>query len=71
MHLMSLAAQQVRVAGRTFAFAQGQTLHTENSQKFTVDGLRALAVHSGFAPGPVWTDAAQRFSLHWLWAPAD
>ena len=71
MHLMSLVAQQVRVAGRAFAFAQGQTLHTENSQKFTVEGLRALAARSGFTPGPVWTDAAQRFSLHWLWAPAD
>ncbi len=71
MHLMSLVAQDVQVAGQTFAFAQGQTLHTENSQKFTVDGLRALATRAGFVPGPVWTDAQQRFSLHWLWAPTD
>ena len=70
MHLMSRVAQQVRVAGRAFTFAQGETLHTENSQKFSVQGLRALAAHAGFKPGPVWTDEAQRFSLHWLWAPA-
>ncbi len=70
MHLMSMATQRVQVAGRTFEFAQGQTLHTENSQKFTIDGLRALAAAAGFRPGPVWTDDEQRFSLHWLWAPA-
>ena len=70
MHLMSMVRQSVQVAGRTFEFAQGQTLHTENSQKFTVDGLRALAAKAGFRPGPVWTDDEQRFSLHWLWAPA-
>ncbi len=71
MHLMSRAAQSVRIAGRAFAFAQGETLHTENSQKFTIDGLRKLAACAGFTPGPVWTDSAQRFSLHWLWAPSD
>ncbi|MEP6557419.1 MAG: L-histidine N(alpha)-methyltransferase [Burkholderiales bacterium] len=71
MHLMSRAAQAVQVGGCTFDFVQGQTLHTENSQKFTIDGLRKLASHAGFTPGPVWTDAAQNFSLHWLWAPSD
>jgi uncharacterized SAM-dependent methyltransferase len=48
---------------------EGETLHTENSHKFTVDGLRALAVRAGFRPGPVWTDEEQLFSVHWLHAP--
>lgn len=69
MHLMSCARQAVRIQGQTFHFEEGETIHTENSYKFTIDGLRALAVKGGFTPGPVWTDADKRFSLHWLDAP--
>jgi dimethylhistidine N-methyltransferase len=69
MHLMSCARQDVRIHGQTFSFEEGETLHTENSYKFTADSLRALAVLGGFTPGPVWTDAGKRFSLHWLQAP--
>ena len=69
MHLMSCVRQSVRVEGQTFNFEEGETIHTENSYKFTIDGLRALAVKGGFAPGPVWTDADRRFSMHWLYAP--
>ena len=70
MHLVSLCDQQVKVAGRRFSFAEGDSLHTENSHKFTVDGLRALAVEAGFKPGKVWTDPDRLFSLHWLQAPS-
>jgi len=69
MHLMSRTRQTVRVCGQHFVFEEGETLHTENSYKFTIDSLRALALQAGFTPGPVWTDAQQRFSLHWLQAP--
>ena len=69
MHLMSRVRQTVRLMGQTFSFEEGETLHTENSYKFTIAGLRALAAQAGFTPGPVWTDAGQRFSLHWLQAP--
>ena len=56
-------------AARACEFDEGETLHTENSYKFTVDGLRALAVRAGFRPGPVWIDADRLFSVHWLRAP--
>jgi dimethylhistidine N-methyltransferase len=69
MHLMSRVRQVVHVCGWRFAFEEGETLHTENSHKFTVDGLRALAIQAGFTAGPVWTDAQQLFSVHWLHAP--
>ncbi|MBX3588301.1 MAG: L-histidine N(alpha)-methyltransferase [Ramlibacter sp.] len=69
MHLISRRRQQVRVGGEAFEFAEGETLHTENSHKFTIDGLRALASQAGFAPGPVWTDPGRLFSVHWLHAP--
>ena len=70
MHLVSRCAQTVRLVGRSHDFDEGETLHTENSYKFTIDGLRALASRAGFRPGPVWTDPQRMFSLHWLHAPA-
>jgi len=69
MHLMALQHQLVRVCGRSFSLAEGFSLHTENSHKFTLDGLQAMAVEAGFTPGPVWTDPARLFSVHWLRAP--
>ncbi|MEO6959268.1 MAG: L-histidine N(alpha)-methyltransferase [Burkholderiaceae bacterium] len=69
MHLISRTAQQVHVCGECFDFEEGETLHTENSYKFTVEGLRALAVRAGFQPGRVWVDPQKLFSLHWLQAP--
>src|SRR3954469_4337903 len=36
MHLESLRVQTVGVAGHSFSFAKGETIHTENSYKYTV-----------------------------------
>ena len=69
MHLVSRCAQHVTLAGQRFDIAEGAALHTENSYKFTVEGLRALAMRAGFRPGPAWTDRHQLFSVHWLYAP--
>jgi dimethylhistidine N-methyltransferase len=66
MHLVSRGAQTVRLSGNLFAFQEGESIHTENSQKFTIEGFRALARSTGFEPGPVWTDEAKLFSVHWL-----
>jgi dimethylhistidine N-methyltransferase len=70
MHLVSKSRQRVVLDGESHVFEQGETLHTENSHKFTVEGLRTLARQAGLVPGPVWTDPQQQFSLHWLDAPA-
>ena len=69
MHLVSRCRQHVTLDGRSFEIQEGETLHTEHSHKFTVDGLRALARRAGFRPGAVWIDERQLFSLHWLEAP--
>jgi dimethylhistidine N-methyltransferase len=69
MHLVSLRAQSARVEGERFDFAEGDSIHTESSYKYTVDGFRALAGKAGFRAGPVWTDAERLFSVHWLHAP--
>lgn len=66
MHLVSRRAQAVTLHGQRHAFEEGEAIHTENSHKFTIDGLRALAVRAGFGIGPVWTDPDRLFSVHWL-----
>ena len=69
MHLVSRRRQVVAVCGEPVVFEDGQTLHTENSCKYTVDGFRRLARGAGFEPQAVWTDDARLFSVHWLAAP--
>jgi len=69
MHLVSRQRQKIALGGECYEFEEGEALHTENSYKFTVDGLRALAVRAGFTPGPVWLDEQKLFSVHWLHAP--
>jgi dimethylhistidine N-methyltransferase len=66
MHLASKKRQKVRVAGRAIEFRAGETIHTENSYKYTLDSFRALARGSGWAPVAVWTDAGANFSIHAL-----
>jgi L-histidine Nalpha-methyltransferase len=66
MYLVSLARQSVHVLGRTFTFAEGERIHTENSHKYTVAEFQTLASVSGWQPVKAWTDKDQLFSLHLL-----
>lgn len=66
MHLVSLRDQTVRVADHLFRFHAGETIHTENSHKYTVDGFCEMARQAGFRPIEVWLDERQLFSLHYL-----
>lgn len=66
MHLVSLRPQRVRIAGRSFGFAGGETIHTENSHKFTRDGFRELAASAGWATREVRSDPEDLFSVHFL-----
>ncbi|WP_266157079.1 L-histidine N(alpha)-methyltransferase [Dyella silvatica] len=70
MHLISRREQTVHIDGQRFLFSEGQTIHTESSYKYSIDGFRSLAMKVGFRPGPVWTDPQRLFSVHWLHAPA-
>jgi L-histidine Nalpha-methyltransferase len=66
MHLVSREAQTVRVAGRSFSFEAGETIHTENSCKYTIEGFAALAEQAGWKAERVWTDPKGLFSVHYL-----
>jgi dimethylhistidine N-methyltransferase len=63
MHLESLRDQRVEVAGQRFHFAAGETLHTENSYKFTVEGLSRLAEAAGWRLERRWTSAHPAFAV--------
>jgi dimethylhistidine N-methyltransferase len=66
MHLVSRGTQQVRLAGQTIGFADGETIHTENSYKYTVEEFRALARTAGFREVDCWTDPEFLFSVQYF-----
>ena len=66
MHLVSRADQQVSVAGQRFRFREGESIHTESSYKYSVEGFHRLARDAGFHPQRVWTDPERLFSVHCL-----
>lgn len=69
MHLYSTADQTVRVDGSVFRFTEGESIHTENSHKYSIGDFRRMARKAGFEPTKVWTDSAQLFSIHYLTIP--
>lgn len=66
MHLVSEVGQEVRIGRRCFDFRPGESIHTENSYKYTVAEFQALARHAGFRAERVWTDPDCFFSVHYL-----
>ena len=66
MHLASLARQSARIGSHRFEFERGETIHTENSYKYSVEEFQALARSAGFRPAKVWLDAKGLFALHGL-----
>ena len=66
MHLRSLAEQRVTVAGRRFSFRAGETIHTENSYKYSLSSFRWIAARGGWQTAKSWADDNRLFSLHLL-----
>lgn len=66
MHLESLRFQSVFIDSERFVFERGESIHTENSYKYSVEEFQALAAHAGFAPRRCWIDDRRLFSIHYL-----
>ena len=62
MHLVSKCRQEVRAAGQVFHFDVDESIHTENSYKYTVDLFQSLAGKSGWSTVRAWTDGL--YSVH-------
>jgi len=66
MHLVSTCVQQVHIDGQRIEFGAGETIHTENSYKYSVAEFRELGAAAGYAAEQVWTDERKLFSVHCL-----
>lgn len=63
MHLVSDRDQTVTVNNNRFEFKSGETIHTENSRKFSVEALTALSVPAGWSVSELWTDPNQLYGM--------
>ena len=65
MHLRSLLAQQVHIArtAQVIHFAAGETIHTENSYKYSLAEVQALGAQAGLTLERTWLDRQQYFVL--------
>lgn len=66
MHLRSLRAQTVKIGDAVFEFKADETIHTENSYKYSIGEFQALAARAGFTALHSWTDPDALFSVHYL-----
>jgi len=63
MHLEALDDLCFTVCDRGVAMRKGETIHTENSHKYTPDQARLLLQAGGWTPNREWSDAAGDFLL--------
>jgi L-histidine N-alpha-methyltransferase len=66
MHLVSQCDQVVMMGGRTFDFAAGESIHTESSRKYDIEGFRGLTNRNRWHVERVWTDEDGRFAIFGL-----
>ena len=52
--------------GEQFLFQPNDTIHTENSYKFTAEEFQQLALNAGFKTSQLWMDKDKLFSVHYF-----
>jgi len=63
MHLRAVRPTVAHIDGHAFSFAEGETIHTESSYKYTPDGVRELAEAGRWQLETIWTDPKGWFAL--------
>jgi dimethylhistidine N-methyltransferase len=66
MHLVSDNEQSFNIGNKEFLFEEGETIHTENSYKYTVESFSMLAQKAGFSLQKVWKDDDDLFSVSYF-----
>lgn len=66
MHLISKQDQVVTVSGSAFKFLRGESILTEVSYKYTLEGFAQIASQAGFYTHTVWLDPKKYFSVQYL-----
>ena len=66
MHLESMIAQYVTIPALELEvrFARGETIHTENSYKFTAESIASIMRRAGFGVTHSWTDEREWFGVY-------
>lgn len=65
MHLESLSKQAVQINGTQVSFGEGETIHTENSHKYTIEEFEEIAGDQ-FERKKTWMDKRGYFSVHYF-----
>ncbi len=65
MHLVSRCIQNIRLGHESFSLAEGETIHTENSYKYTTHEFRQMARMAGWQLKATWSDDGL-FDVHYL-----
>lgn len=65
-HLVSRVAQRVCLGDDEFSFLKGETIHSENSQKYDIEEFSAFAAKCGFLRERAWTDSEEMFAVLFL-----
>ena len=63
MHLVATRDVGFAIAGQHFAFAEGESIHSENSHKYERRGARVLLLAGGWTPIAEWSDPAGDFAV--------
>ncbi|MBE5072692.1 L-histidine N(alpha)-methyltransferase [Erythrobacteraceae bacterium E2-1 Yellow Sea] len=63
MHLQARRDLNFRVSGQSFSIQAGETIHTENSHKFSRRMGNTMLLASGWTPVEHWLDSEERFAL--------
>jgi L-histidine N-alpha-methyltransferase len=66
MHLESSLDQtaKIKLIGLEVPFKKGERIHTENSYKYTIPGVRKTLLETGFEVESTWTDSKGWFGTH-------
>jgi uncharacterized SAM-dependent methyltransferase len=62
IHLVAMRSVSFTVSGKSFSFAEGSSLHVENSHKYGPRGGRVLLLAGGWTPHAEWSDPAGDFA---------
>lgn len=66
MHLKSLIPQLVRVNQTVFRFREGETIHTENSYKYSVEEFCELCAKAKLKIKQYWKDSKNLFCVYYF-----
>jgi len=65
-HLVSQCEQTVNINSHSIKFKSGESIHTENSYKYSINEFTRMTQQAGFEKIKVWTDKDDLFSVHYL-----